>query len=379
MITTCSAVALTLSVIVSLPQQSEPAPRTLAPLPLRTGDVEFASIAGANELRDGRVLVSDAGGPAIYIIDPRAGAVRTLGREGAGPNEYRRPGGIYPDTGGGSFVLDRGQARVLAVDAQGTLTGTRSIEVRGFSSAADDVDPRRVDGALHTYYSNPLGSPRARPGGGGADSLPILRYDPVRQRSDTVGFLGRTRPTVISSENGVTRTRTPIFSPADGWGVASDGSVAIARVTPYRVEWIAPDGRRTTGTAIAYTPVAVTAADREAREDLGQSAAIGSRTAGGRTTTISTTGVEQVYADVKPAFDPEDIIVAPDGKVWVGRHEPARATHAVYDVFDRSGARVDRVALPPRARVVGFGPTAVYAAELDADDIPQLRKYRLTR
>jgi hypothetical protein len=377
MITTCSAVALALSVIVSPPQRSEPAPRTLAPLPLRTGDVEFASIAGARELRDRRVLVSDAGGPAIYVIDPRTGAVRKLGREGAGPNEYRRPGGIYPNTNGGSFVLDRGQARVLAVDAQGTLTGTRSIEVRGFSSAADDVDPRRIDGALHTYYSNSLGSLRARPGGGGADSLPILRFDPRRQRSDTVGLLGRTTPTVISSENGVTRTRTPIFSPADGWGVASDGSVAIVRATPYRVEWIAPDGGRTTGTTIAYMPVAVTAADREAREGPQQSAAIGSRTAGGRTTSISTAGVEAVYADVKPAFDPEDIIVAPDGKVWVGRHEPARATHAVYDVFDRSGARVDRIALPPRARVVGFGPTAVYAAELDADDIPHLRKYRL--
>lgn len=57
---------------------------------------------------------------------------------------------------------------------------------------------------------------------------------------------------------------------------------------------------------------------------------------------------------------------------------PANAKQVVYDVFDRRGARVDRVASPPRSHVVGFGPNAVFVGELDDDDLPKIRKYRLT-
>jgi hypothetical protein len=42
------------------------------------------------------------------------------------------------------------------------------------------------------------------------------------------------------------------------------------------------------------------------------------------------------------------------------------------DVFDRRGMRVDRVAFPGQARVVGFGPSSVSVAELDDDDLPHL-------
>jgi hypothetical protein len=41
-------------------------------------------------------------------------------------------------------------------------------------------------------------------------------------------------------------------------------------------------------------------------------------------------------------------------------------------VFDRRGMHVDRVAFLGKARVVGFGPRSVYAAELDDDDLPHL-------
>jgi hypothetical protein len=51
----------------------------------------------------------------------------------------------------------------------------------------------------------------------------------------------------------------------------------------------------------------------------------------------------------------------------------------VYDVFDGRGVRIDRVELPARSRVVGFGRGAVYVSERDADDLPHLRKYALAK
>lgn len=56
---------------------------------------------------------------------------------------------------------------------------------------------------------------------------------------------------------------------------------------------------------------------------------------------------------------------------------PANSPNVVYDVFDERGVRVDRVQLPARSRVVGFGNASVYVNERDTDDLPHLRKYAL--
>ena len=93
---------------------------------------------------------------------------------------------------------------------------------------------------------------------------------------------------------------------------------------------------------------------------------------------MSSADFKTEFAKVKPPFDPQEIVVGPDARVWVGRYLAANAKQVVYDVFDRRGARVDRVALPARSRVVGFGPSALFVAELDEDDLPHLKKYRLT-
>jgi hypothetical protein len=174
--------------------------------------------------------------------------------------------------------------------------------------------------------------------------------------------------------------RTPVFSLADGWAVTNDGSIAVVRATPYRVDWISSSGTIVVGNADAYTPVPVSDADREEREkNQPRSMVSGSATSkDGRTTTMSSADFKTEYAKVKPPFDPQQIVVGPDGRVWVGRYLPAKAKQVVYDIFDRRGTRVDRVALPVRSRVVGFGPSAVFVAELDDDDLPHLKKYRLT-
>ena len=362
--------------IGSLAPQSEPAPRQLTPLPLQLS-LDLAEVGGVRELANGRLLVSDANTPAILVVDPATGAARKLGREGKGPNEYGRPGGIYPDADGTTWlVMDRSAPRVFVVDRAGTLTGMRSIEQRGARSTSDHVDPMRIDAALHTYFVDRGAAFRAQ-AGRPVDSLPLIRFDVARQHGDTVARLFFTKPTTVTTKDRLTMTRTPVFSPADGWTVMADGSVAVVRAVPYRVDWIAASGERTVGPPIDYTPVAVTDADRKAFDAQGSPMVSGGRpgstgmTAGGGDSKVE-------FAKVKPPFDPDAVVAAPDGRVWVGRHVAAGSTQVVYDVFDRRGARVDRVALPARSKVVGFGRGVVYAVELDDDDLPRIRRYRLT-
>jgi hypothetical protein len=322
--------------------------------------------------------VSDPGSNAVLVIDPATGASRQIGRQGRGPNVFLRPGGIYVDADGTtSLLMDRSQPRVLVIDKDGTLTGMRSIEQRGTSRSSDGSDPQRIDAAaVHTYYAE-RGFAFRRGGNTAVDSVPLIRFDLAQQRGDTAARLFYTKPTSVTTKGRMTMSRTPLFSPADGWAVASDGSVAVVRAVPYRVDWIGPAGQTTVGPSIAYTPVPVTNADHPS-DGTAPSLSLGS--VGGKGGgTMSSGDVAPEYAKVKPAFDPERIEMAPDGRVWVSRYGAAGAKQTVYDVFDRRGARVDRVVFPGRSRVVGFGPTSVYVAELDEDDVPKLRRYRLTR
>ena len=374
-----TSILLCAAALTAAPTQSEPAPRTLTGFPLNL-DLDLVQVAAVRELANGHLLISDAGGPAILVVDPATGATRKIGREGQGPNEFRRPGGIYYDTDGTtSLIVDRAQPRVFVIDKTGALTAMRSIEIRGTQRSADDSDPMRIDASLHTYFEDQGFMFRASAGQGVSDSISLIRFDVAQQKPDTAARLFRTKPTV-TTQGRMTFGRSPVFSLADGWGVANDGSIAVVRATPYRVDWISPAGKTAAGTAVAYTPVAVSDADREEREkNQAKSIVSGSATSKeGRTTTMSSSDFKTEYAKVKPPFDPQKIVVGPDNKVWVGRYLPANAKQVVYDVFDRRGARVDRIALPARSRIVGFGPSALFVAELDDDDLPHLKKYRLT-
>ena len=350
----------------------EPAPRTLG-APTARFDGDLSAISGVRELPDGRVLLSDFREPALYLIDLRSGTSRRLGRSGSGPNEYRQPGGIHLGRGDTSLVLDRSQYRILLVTRDGQIAGMRSVAVQGTSGSSDqDVDRTKLDAAGTPYFADPDGAFGTRRGKV-LDSVALWRFDPVRQRADTVARLGLPETRIISAEGNFVRSQRVLFSPADGWAVAPDGRVAAIRAVPYRVDWISPQGRVTRGPEIAFTAVRVTDADREVFTRQRGTAGVASL--GG--TRQTTSGTAPVFADTKPAFNPDDIIVAPDGRLWVARQMPAASPNVVYDVFDERGARVDRVQFPARSRVVGFGNGSVYVNERDADDLPHLRKYAL--
>lgn len=333
-------------------------------------------MSGARELPDGRVLLTDFREPAVYVVDLRRRTRTKLGRTGAGPNEYRQPGGIYSGPGDTLFVLDRGQPRVLLVNSAGAIVGMRSVELRGTSSSSDqDLDFKRVDANARAYFAGER-SLRSLARGEAPQPTPLLRLEPASQRLDTVTTLQPPETRILSAEGNMIRSRTVVFSPQDGWGLAPDGRVAVVRAQPYRIEWISPDGRVTRGPEVAFQAVPVTDADREAFEEQLGSGSPGVAQRGQRVATTATSSAT-LFAATKPPFNHEEVVVAPDGRVFVMRYLPANAKRVVYDVFDERGARADRIELPERSRIIGFGANAIYVAERDADDLPTLRKYKL--
>ena len=169
-------------------------------------------------------------------------------------------------------------------------------------------------------------------------------------------------------------TRSFIGSPADGWGVAPDGRVAIVRAEPYRVEWISPDGTVTRGPAIEITPLPMTEADKQAYRERAKARSASVGVAGGSGAGADDLGL--LFAETKAPFNPQDVSVSPDGRVWVMRTQPFGVAEVVYDVFDRTARRADRIQLPAGSRIVGFGGASVLVRH-EGNGRTELRKYAL--
>jgi hypothetical protein len=273
------------------------------------------------------------------------------------------------------LVLDRCQPRALVVDPSARLVDTRNIGIPGSSSCTDqDRDLQHLDGAARMYFE--AHDFRRR-----SDSLTLVRWDPNRQHLDTIARLRGQEETTIDRGGGLTMGKLTTFSPADGWGVAPDGRVAIVRAVPYHVEWITPDARRTSGPVIDVDAIRVTERDKaEFREQYRTRGALSIGTKSqGKQEGMAIPEIADKFAEWKPPFEPSGVLVSSDGRVWVRRMQPAGVTDVVYDVFDSAGTRVDRLQLGPRRKIVGVGRNVIYVSRLDSDELPHLEKYALDR
>ena len=357
--------------------QREPTPRKLVGTTIRVA-AELATVSGARELRDGRLLVSDAKRAAVYLVDPKTGATQQIGSAGADSAQYAQPGGFYAGLGDTTYLLDRGLARILVISPSGAIVGPRSIKQRGISSSNDaDLDFQRVDSRGLAYFINRRSLGRPKAGDHSIDSAVLIRFDAARQHGDSVALLRNRERVITQADEHLVFSSEIRGSPADDWGVAPDGRIAVVRASPYRVEWYGTNGRIVRGPTIAIDSLPYT----DAEKDSINAASAGSGGAGAPSVGFagsdrsSSTKPKPLFTPFKPPFEPNDVMVSPDARVWISRTRPMGATATVYDVFDGQGNRIDRVELPARSRVIGFGKAAVYAVERDEKGRPSLRKY----
>jgi hypothetical protein len=369
---------LTASAVVIAAQ--DPLPRALAPAPVEITH-PFVAVLSVVELPGGRLLVSDSGEAAVFLVDLQLDSVRLAARRGGGPREFLLPGGLYPLRNGRVALADPLQHRYLEFDSAGTPVGTWAAQfvAVGYSSQVPWRDAQLLDGDERVVYRVPLfDQGEVTP----PDSAPLLRRNGAR--IDTLTWLQLPAGT-LHHVNGRRLVTREFLGAADGFGVGVDGRIAIVRASPYGVEWIGADGRVARGPQYRVTPLATTEADRaelSAQTTTRRRAASGFSVRAtdprGREGAVPASSLipEPAMASTKPAFVDGDVRVAPDGRVWVRRHAQPGAT-ATYDVFDERGRRVDRVRLPARTWIVGFGRDCVYVVRLDEDDLSHLGRLPL--
>jgi hypothetical protein len=343
------------------PVRSQEEPVTALTQPDRVCERGFTKIVGIKELRDGRVILVDEIERLILLLDSALANGEPIGREGAGPGEYRVPSRLFSLVGDSSAVLDRPNRRLLVLSPEAEPVGVVNL--------VSGVGTLRASDGLGRLYSSWQGA--------------VRRWIPDAEALDTVAFYPVVTNPRSREVGGVRVTSAGDVNPFAArilWAVAPRGRIAVVHPDPYRVEMFGTDGSRAEGPVVPVEAVRVSEGHKEHwREAASRPSTVMTVVRGSNTPTYSTMVTPPVepsrWPDHLPPFLRDAAAFAPDGRLWVRRTTAADAP-PIFDVFDSDGVRVGQVTLPPGREFIGFGRGSLYAAVRDELDLVYLERYR---
>jgi len=359
----------------------------------------FTQIGGVRELKDGRLIVTDPRDKTVQVVDLKAGTATKLGREGAGPGEYGIPFGMMALPNDTTAIADILNNRILLINPNATVGGFVDLNVPPPAGGRGEGGPRMMIGSSMPTASDAKGRfyIRGAPfrmtdaGPQSADSVPMIRWTRAGGKRDTLAWLRLpANANQVTSRGGrgnqqvmVRMGGGPPFNGADQMAVAPDGRIAIAHHDPYSVDFVSETGQRVRGQPIRYDRQRISEGHKaEWRER--QKTATGltmTNDNGRRSATMGPAGQtedpEVWGGEYMPPFLPlsNTLMFSNEGYLWIQRTGPA-GQPPTFDVIDRAGNLVQKVVLPKRSRLVGFGNGTVYTARLDEDDLQYLQKHR---
>lgn len=342
----------------------------------------FSQISGLRALSDGSLLVSDGLEGRLLSVAADLSSARTLGREGAGPEEYRTPDMLFPLAADSTLMVDLGNGRMAVLSPDGSIVRTLPMS-SGEGMQMQLMLPGGVDHTGRVYYRG-----TGMMAGGIPDSAAVKVFDP---RTEEVGDVANIKlPEMNQQTSGGANNQNNIIRPVplsrqDDWTVAPGGELVLARSgdDAYWLEVVGSSGARR-GPDIAYAPHRVSGADKDQWvEAMSNALGIGITNNNGRMqTTFSRGGRGEPdpddfeWPETKPAFPAGALTVSSDGNVWLQRHTAAGEA-PTYDVLDMQGRLLGSVLLPEDRTLEGFGEGVVYLSRTDDLDFVWLERYEL--
>jgi len=339
---------------------------------------DLLRIRGGTVLPDGKIAVLTAGTHEIRIYDAEGTWLRSMGRTGDGPGEFRTPNGLFHahDT---LFVPDGIVSRLNLFLTDGTILPSHLF---GASASGSRVAPsgRFADGTWVGVAGIRINA--------GADALPmngLIRHpqDYRRLSSDLATDLGVI--TTMMGDERVIHTTTgaggevsgiSIIQPRLGrstYGATNGdrfliGDNAIAEIRAYGtdgalrtlIRWNVPP-RPITDALVATMKAAALAETDDTLQQRGIAAQFDVPLGG---TTV-------------PYF--RGLWVDPTGAVWLQEFNLLPTDSLRFRIFDRDGQLLGIRALPPRHTVLEVGREHLLTVWRDADDLEYLRMYRVRR
>lgn len=342
-------------------------------------EVSVGALDGAEEYLFGQILdlavdaegglyVFDGQAPALRYFDRRGAYVRTLGREGQGPGEYRDASlGLAIRRADGRVVMrDPRNARLNVYNPDGSVSDSWPVESGLFTSQA-----MMLDTSDHMFLRILTGRPEPN----SPWPIALLHMDERGQILDTIV------PPVLPNEPGGVSAYSKV------WTVGLSGGLVIGVNDRYSIRHYRPDGTvlriERDVAPIAYLPEEK--AERAARNAWRM-----------RTQGEFMTSELPATPDTKPFY--RSLSVGAEGRLWVERYTeaeegPAIQTPAppgveppppsmwreprVYDVFEVDGTFLGSVRVPGRTDLSVFRGDRVWGVRTGEFDEQYVVGYRL--
>ena len=344
----------------------------------------FTEISSIRELRDGRVIAVDGRELTVKAIDFRIGLATTIGRTGEGPGEYRWPGKLYVLAGDSSLLQDQAGGRLMIIgpDAKpGGFFDPSRAEADTLVARARRFFPRSSDARGNLYGElQPI-----KVGAGGvlelADHSAIERLNVATRKRDTVALWPVRKDANARMMNGmvVTQPRMNAFPAWEQWAVAPDGRIAFVFPDPYRVNFVGADRKVKENPPIAYEKVRVDDAVKKWHREERERPQMAMRYSRGGGSSMEMMKRPYTEPTEWPEFLPPylgQVFFGSDNLLWIPRTTvPGKPT--TFDIIDGQGKVFERVELPPRTKLVGFGAKTLYIVRLDDDDLQYLQRHPL--
>jgi 6-bladed beta-propeller len=325
-----------------------------ATLLVRIGALDGPAALGRIEAievdQTGRIYLLESDAHCVRVFSTEGKEVMTMGRQGAGPGEFRHPVGMALGPDGRLWVIDPGNGRASIYDLTGQHVGDKRVEA-GFELAPW---PGRFDraGRLYHYSAEPSL---------GEFGYVMVQYDTTMAPRDTIVPPTPPEPPAYFETQterwGTVRAAVP-FAPRLIWHLGPDGQIWWAWTARYAVYRGA--NSRQPVIAREVEPVPVTDEDRTAALD----ALDRFRRLGGR---VDVSRIPRT----KPLL--EGFVVDDTDRVWtlLNRGGPDR----VLEVHDAHGVFLGRFHLPVAIRSTPqpvIRGNLVYGVVHDDLDVPYL-------
>lgn len=327
--------------------------------PTGEGAESFTSVLGLEVDEAGRIYVLDGQAKEVRVFDSHGRHVRTLGREGEGPGEFKNPRGMTIGPEGHLWIQDPGNSRYTVLDTAGNLVTSRRRDFSGWSFIWDGrFDPREnlLDPtlALEETGTRPV----------------IVRWKRDLRTADTLPLPQREAAVFEFGTGNASGVIMVPFAPSLHRVIDDAGHVWIGHSDAYRIVLRTFEGDTLRIVEREYVPVEVT---EEEKESALQDAL------DGFPFDLRESDVDldrERIPDVRPAY--ELFLVSPDGTLWVGRIDSDG--ESILDVFDPSGRYLGEVRSPvaiQSRRPWRFREDRLHVVTTDEFDVPYVVRLRI--
>jgi len=330
-------------------------------------EYQFSSIEGGVRLDDGTLVIADGGSQELRFYDAAGMFVRSSGRSGEAPGEYRQIAALGSGPGDSLWVYDFGLRRFTVLTATGEAV--RTLSVGGTLSAVNAVG-RLPDGSFVVKESWSSGSGDEIRLGLVRDPVAIVRFSPDGRRQDTIATVPG-REIFLTSEGGRGVMSAPLFAHTSAAAIRNT-ELVVGDQTELQVAIY-----QATGTLKQIFRVP----DRDlhlTRDEVTRT--IDGIVAGEPPERRPTTRAHYDAMDtpsMRPAYG--DLVVDRSGDVWLAEYVRPPTTPRRWTVLGIDGKWLGEVRVPDRVAVLEIGKDWLLGVWRDALDVEHVRLYRLSK